>query len=83
MCPKPLAASFPSGSSLTGPPSLHFPDSVHSLYTLRTPNADRVSNVPRPDSSLSSSKTTQSLSSHRISETPVLLDPGAFILHAS
>ena len=41
-----------------------------------------VSNVPRLDWSLSSSKTTESLSSHRIQKPSVLLDPGAFILHA-
>lgn len=57
-----------------------FPDSVHSLYTLRTPNADRVSNVPRPDWSLSSSRLLKASPSHRISETLCPSGPWALIL---
>lgn len=40
MCPKPMAASLPSGSPLTDPPSLDFLDPVPSPFTLKTPNAD-------------------------------------------
>lgn len=47
VCPKYLAASFPSGSPLTGPPSLHFPDTDSSHYTCRTPRPTGLSNLPK------------------------------------